>query len=258
LEEGVVLKFPRDISHVTELRKMTMILGDEGRAILLWFALMVQLGYECESTGVAGFLADSDEFIFVKSLHFPCDTPIAILEKSGLLLKEKGGWRCPIFEFYNAELDSSFVPPDVDANWKTFRSGQKAMLEETPQLLQDMPPTSWFLEDGRKLEEPEMRRVVMLVKSVDAILRVGKRGPTEYDLPHVHAAAAIIRDYSDVKIMVILKRGFEVTRKRGLPVGLPRNTLRFLQRWEDVIAAIMPSDGFERWAKRSQHVSMSK
>lgn len=197
-------------------------------------ALWIELGYSVESTGAAGFLSEKDEFVF-KS--YGIDTPLALLTLAGFLKKVPGGWECKMFIHYNAQLDASWIPGDSDESWQLFLNGRAKMAEQSSEILAALPSQSWFSMTG-KIEEGVMKKIVLLVKIIDAILKVGKRPPAEFEPPLIHAGLAIITEWPETKINVILRRAFEVSRRKNLPPGFTRSTIVFLEKFDDIVTLL--------------------
>ena len=253
----MTLRLPRDFSSLIQFRKLEELLGDRARATLLFIALWVELGYSVESTGAAGFLSDTDEFVFQRIPPAQIDAPMKTLEASGFINKVPGGWECPIFTFYNAALDASYIPDDSDELWKNFTNGKQEMARGASAILESIQPQCWFWKEG-KIEPALMQKALLLIKMVDAILKLGKRPPAEFEPPIIHAAIEVINGWSDTKISVILRRAFEVSRRKNLPPGFTRSTVIFLERFEDVVALLLPADGWVKFSKRATHAALTE
>jgi hypothetical protein len=254
----MTLRIPRDFTQLLQFRKMEELLGDRHRATLLFIALWTHLGYEVESTGAAGFMADIDEFIFQRILPGQIDAPMRVLEASGFLKKVPGGWECLLFCHYNAQLDANWIPDETDDAWRKFIDGKTAMAKETPLILESIPNQSWFLEKTGKVEDAMMKKAILLVKMIDGILKVGKRAPAEFEPPLIGAAISVIQEWTDIQISVILRRAYEVSRRKTLPPGFTRSTMVFLERFEDVVALLLPAEGYIKWSKRVTHRDLTE
>lgn len=246
------LTIPRDFSALLEYRKLLEVLADESKAIVLFVKLMVHLGYEVESSGAAGFMSEEDDFIFQRTIPFQCDQPMTLLTACGLLKKVPGGWECPLFLYYNASLDPNWIPDDTDESWKTFRNGQAMMAKDAPSIAESLPAQSWYIDQARVTDD-RMNKILMLVKTIDAILKTGKRSPSQFEPPLIQASNWVLTEYSDVEVSVILRRAFEVSRRKNLPPGFNRSTIVFLEKWEDAVKLLMPADGYVKWQRKIQH-----
>lgn len=237
---------------------MEELLGDRHRATLLFIALWTHLGYEVESTGAAGFMSDTDEFVFQRILPGQIDAPMRVLEASGFLKKVPGGWECVIFTHYNAQLDANWIPDETDEQWKKFIDGKNDMAKDVPLIFESIPTQSWFLEKTGKIEPAMMKKAILLIKMVDGILKVGKRPPAEYEPPLIGAAISVIQERTDVEISVILRRAYEVSRRKTLPPGFTRSTNVFLERFDDAVALLLPADGYVKWSKKVTHRDLTE
>lgn len=240
----MILKRPRDFACLNQFVRLRKVLGDSS-AVIVVDGLWTQLGYQLEIHGASGFFEFKDAELFLRSLPIPQDQKPVVMSallESGFLRVQGHDFDCPLFLYYNPELDKNYIP---DANkWYIYDRARNQMEEDKSATVTKLPKDCWFVEETRVMPG-DMNRIVMLVKTVDGILKLGRRAPEEYDTPLIHAALRVIQSHTDARLDIILKR---LWIKRSTN-GIPRNTVAVLNQFEDVLVAIMPNDGFLNWAR---------
>jgi hypothetical protein len=243
----MILKKPRDYACFSQFSKLSKLLG-EGSALIVIEVLWVQLGYQVEIHGTSGFLAQGDVEIYLRALPIPDPQKPEVMPAllASEWLKPRGEhYECPLFFHYNPEIDKDFIPDD--SRHYLFDRAREQYLHESSGVVANVPPDCWTVSDDVKITPAEMNRIVMLVKTVDGILRLGKRESHEYDMALVHTGYRVIQQFTELQLGIILKRLWLKKNARGIP----RNTVQLLNDFDNVMIAIMPNDGFLKWARRT-------
>lgn len=240
----MILKRPRDFYCFNQYRNIMKVLG-ESSAIIVLDMLWIHLGYQVEVHGVSGFLERDAMGMLLRELPIPqpqLEKVVPALLQSKLLRARGEHFECPLFTYYNPEIDANYIPDD--SKWHLYDRARSQYVEDSSETTAKIPKDSWVV-NGEKVTPADMNRIVMLVKTVDGILKLGKRTPAEFDPPLIHAASRVIREFSEAQLSVVLKR---LWLKKNTS-GIPRSTAQLLNDFNSVMIAIMPNDGFLKWAQ---------
>jgi hypothetical protein len=212
--------------------------------------LWIQFGLETESTGSSGFLSDASVHCFEKNIPFEIQNVIEKLVACGLLKRVEGGFRADMFVWYNQSLDVNFIDDNSGkASYATFLDQQEIAGTESNSILAKLSPLC-FQEGTRKREAAEVRKIMMLIKTLDGIFGLPRRKPENYDPGIMDAAGRLLAKYPYHQIEIVLLRMWQ---KRG-NLGIPKKTSWFLENFEEAQAKIAPPDGYTKWmSEKSGH-----
>lgn len=244
-------------SHICSMhqskRLLAIVGGDWAKVRVIIFELWENLTWSLESTGAAGYLSDADAFIFAQNLCIPIPNLIDKLVASGWLERQRGGAYCAVYSYYNKNLDASYLADDDTTSFGTFKASQEILTSAAYSVLEQADPLIWLNEDGTKRTPEAMRRCILLVKTLDSILGLGRRRPAEFDVGLVQSASRLCNAHPADYIEVVLLRLFQ---KKGTALGFPKRTSYILENFEVVCSRVAPPDGFDRWLKARQgHVT---
>ncbi len=240
----MTLNLPRDYRATNQFFHLKRAVG-EANAIIIVDSLWVQLGYQLEIHGISGFFQASDMAAFMENTPVQCPNIMERLVESGWLSRRGENYECPLFFYYNPELDKDYIPKFASARYIQFSRNEPVIRRESNTLVAELPQELWEGFDRTRILPAEMNEAIVLIKTVDGILSLGKRQLKEYTLPLIHAALRVVQVYGGSKLKVIMRRLFV----RRSDQGLPRNTTQLLDKFDDMVVSIMPDEGYVKWAK---------
>ena len=243
----MLLTFTRDIALTNQFWRLKKLIGEE-HAWVLWIHLWINLALQAEFVhGAVGHFAGSEEKAFREGLPIPIDDPITVLLKAGFLEVESGGWSCKMFLNGNEKMDWDYIEADTDERVELWRQGLQRVCSETPEAIRSLPVECLTDKDGNPIPTDRLTRAVMLIKTLDGVLKFARRKPEQFSVRLVQAAAAVVERFpDDLQREVILKRFFF---KRSIK-GFPRQTERLLHDWDQAMMLVYPDEGWQRWAHK--------
>lgn len=243
------MKIPDDIELSFQFRELNKSFG--GKAWIIFGILWSQLAAQAKTHGRAGMYER-------RWFHHLCSA----LEKAGVetaeveaklveseMLRESGDdYFCPIFAGCNHEMDWSHIPETSEWS-KQWDSFMQTTARNGLQVQRKLPKPVWYLPRGGTVPTAVMNRAIVLISTLDQILRTPRK-PESMTPFLIQAAVAVVGDHTDLKLSVVLRRFLSLSRP-SLSPKLPRTTEDCLRHFDDLIVGIMPNDGFVDWLKKT-------
>jgi hypothetical protein len=243
----MTLSLPRDFQAYSCYRRLRDMIGDNA-ALCLFVRLWVELGYQIDVHGGSGVFSKKEAQAFLDSLPIGPEKTAAFgsLVNSQCLIPSGEDYVCPMFVLANKDLDANYVPDSQRAQLlSAFNKRIQKIDKNAIPFTATIPPECWSVDD-RIMTQEEMKRAVMLIKTIDAVLRSPDRQAYDYTPGLCQAALQVTKDYTENKLHVILRTMFI---KRST-CGLNRSTEYYLNHFEDVVLKLMPDEGFIKWSKK--------
>jgi hypothetical protein len=134
-----------------------------------------------------------------------------------------------------------------------FKRRYDKHLKGSPEIVKKLDPSLWKLPDGRSISPLVMNRVIVTIKTVDAILRLGERRVNRFSQGLITAALDVVTKHDEIALKVYLKR-MSLFKKL---TGVPRDAEIVLQRFDAVLKMIMPTEGWGT-LKEVDHLESSR
>jgi hypothetical protein len=156
---------------------------------------------------------------------------------------------CALFHASNPELDGSYVPDGKSwkLEWEKFRDRQ---VTDTKQSVDLLPAECWIVSGG-SIPASLMNRAWVLVNTLDLITARKGRKPESMTPLTMQAAARVVSQHSEAKLSIVLRRFLSMSRPKNNPI-LPLTTQECLANFDDLILAVMPTEGFCDWLKKTE------
>jgi len=214
----------------------------------LFLRLWCDLAFQARLHGETGVYRAQDLPLFCRSVD-RADAD-KLLKECGLVKeRENGDLWCPIFYEHNAHLDKSWVPPTSKwlSDWIEFQRRLEASADLA--MTSKLPKEAWYLPGGEVVPEGIMNRAMVIIQSIDVILRTRKRDYSTVSVALAQGAAGVALRHSPTKISVVLKRFLAMSRPQLNPM-LPPTTEQAVLHFDDLIMLVCPDEGFGSWLKR--------
>ena len=246
--DGLKVSWPSHLSATHAVKRLSAIMGgDDVRVKYILFILWENLAMALESSGAAGYISDADLFIMQNGCPVPNLTDKLIA--AGLLQRQQGGAFCPMFSYYNSHLDASYLPDDATTSYATFKQSQDILTSAAYSVVEQLDPLAWLREDGTKMPPEALKECVLLIKTLDSILGLGRRAPAEFDVGLIAAASRLAARFPRDYIEVVLLRMFQ---KKGSALGFPKRVSYILENFDVVASKVAPPNGYDKWLATHQ------
>jgi hypothetical protein len=245
------MNLPRDFQSHPSFQNLVARIGNEPMATHIFIGLWVQLDYQAELHGRAGGFLKDQAANFSRWLKADTDLPITALQSARLLVDDPDPdyWLCKWFRQENLELDANHRERgDYRKQFYSLVNPKKIILG-TARLVEELPPAIWEKGDGSRMTPSEMNRAVVLIRTVDQILkRPEPRDIDQYETGLIADAHRVTSELTDAKLEIILcglaMRLYGKTRGRHMPdTVIPSQTEMLLKQFGDVAAQVCPMEG---------------
>jgi hypothetical protein len=189
------LRIPADFERLPEFRMLVAQLGErrakagnpkelDQAATYIWMRLWVELAYLAQTTNRPGWINPQGAALFESSLEplFGEDCqPLALLESSGSLKKQGADYLCERFAKLNAHLAGNYTPREIrGAAASALERNKERIQKEADQQGMLLSPEIFRRRDGSPLSAVEIKRAMVVIKTVDNCLKVSGRKTGEY------------------------------------------------------------------------------
>lgn len=241
------LTLPRDFESYNCFRKFKSLIGHHStaheKAVYVFVKLWTELGYQVDIHGGSGVFKNSERELFGDSIGDPAH--FDKLVQSEVLIPSGEDWVCPMFTMTNRELDKDHIPFTARGRLvQNFNRKHAKLSKAATPFVAKLPPESWTLEGGATIKPDQMRRIVMLIKTIDSVLRLTDRLPENYTPGLIHDTLRVVTNYSDDKVTIIMRR-LHIKKT----TGMRRSTDYLLANFDEMVAKIMPDDGYVQWSR---------
>jgi hypothetical protein len=240
------IRVPLDIERWPEFRVLAGACG-ASLASHLFLRLWIEFGHVASVASKVGFLSERGMELFqaeVESVVKPDALASALVgdaERRDLkfLFPVEGGFECPRFAQLNGHLDPKSKPmhqKGYEAS-RYLRRLRREQAEATGQAL--LLPTEHFTTaEGARMDAEMIRRIEILVRTVDNALGRVARPPTEFSRGLVLDAYAIAREFTDLQV-------YEACRKihdfRG-HAAMPETAEKLLPKWNEIVRGLVEGE----------------
>jgi hypothetical protein len=238
----MILKIPRDIYSYPEYRRLETESITKAEARMLFTELWVTLGFQCSSHGKTGVFHTEDIEVFDRSTGIR--DGVKMLKRAGILKDRKSRGLpfvfCELFAKFNWEIDKDHIPQNRLASaWQHFAKKYGDLKTNGTKGIQRK-----ILKAD--LTSEQYNAAVVLVRTIDAILKFDDRTEEEWTPGLVQDAHVVCERTEEIKRHVFLK--FFYVHRGGL--SFPRDTGYVLRNWTEIVWKNMPNDGWVEWDKR--------
>lgn len=248
--DATCLNVPADFERLPEFRLLCAALESvkregvpskkiiEAVATFLFMRLWVELSLLAQSTNRPGYLSSEGKRLFegtVQELFGEDCEAVKLLTQCGLLAgraNEKEAneeWFCERFARLNGHTAGNFVKREVKgahASALVRRGNDLAKAAMAQAML--LPPELFKKRDGTAMNDSEVNRAMVLIKTLDSCLRSAGRPAAQYTEGLVADAAAVSEQHRPEE----LRPFYEWLMSHRSEPGLPKTAEGILSQWE--------------------------
>ena len=148
-----------------------------------------------------------------------------------------------MFNLSNKVLDASYTQFNAKGGANSSFQRKRSKIESgAVSFVSQLPKECSFNSGSAPLTPEQLRRAVMLIKTLDAVLKIPDRKPEKYTPGMIQAAVDVGSRYSEEKIVTILCR---LNLKKN--TGMRNETGSLLEKFDELVVRIMPNDGYVKW-----------
>lgn len=253
------MKLPVDFERLTETRALQMLIGERATkesnlaaladvvSVYIVAKLFVDLAYQAQINNRPGYLQVASAKLFVSGLEHPTvQLPVMELlvesgwltfqvEPTSFMTKELQitEYFCERFARLNGHLAGNFKSKEAKgaAQSEVARS-QRRIAQEALQQGMLLPSEIYRRRDGKPIEGSDIQRVLVLIKTLDNMLKVSGRRTGQFTEGLIADAAAAI----DAKTTEELREfyGWLILHRDNAMV--PKTTEQVLAKFEEIFA----------------------
>ncbi len=233
------IRISRDFERSGEYRQLQRVYGDQVAA-WLWMRLYVDLAHAVRSTKRLAWLSEELLVTLRESLGAEgAEGMVAALKEVGLLVRdESGGWHCPKFAEDNPQLEPGHKSiQSAGGHSRAFVLAQKRLVEELPMQTLLLPNELFMRPETNPPEQmnpAEVRRVTMIIRSVDNALKLPQRATATYTPALIADAWRMHEAFTDAQIQ---EGCMVLVRHRDHP-ALPKQTEQVLPRFKELVGRL--------------------
>lgn len=225
------LTLPLDFERWPEIRLMAHSLGP-ALTVFRYIRLWVDLAYAAQLGNKLGLISETEFKLYALSVDQNEETLIVGLIAGGVLTIVPGGYECARFAKCNPHLDPDYKPMHIKgAEASRYNRDLRKFAGTAAQESLLIPEGVWTRPDGTKMDHEEVKRVMLLIRSVDGALGRPERpaNGTGYSEGLAQDAYRVVKDYLAEQIEGVCRWLLE---HRGR-AGVPATAEQFLARWEE-------------------------
>lgn len=226
-----VVKMPIGIRQLPAFRVMSSTLGDEARALLLWYLVSEYLEYRCQEGESPGIVPDDDIPMLLGSLSAvqpdekACRQMVdeLLVDKSKFFKRDGDGYICPRFLANYSQVTSR---EQLGGSMKGFNSRMRKLDGNALQLSLSIAANKFVDPDTNSALNPdERRRITRLIVACDNIFGKNERPPQMFSESLIHSAIGVVRRLKDEEIDLVAKN---LALHKTNPILQSMNTERLL------------------------------
>jgi hypothetical protein len=244
---------PKDYARRTEFRKLWSVLrgyGATGAMSLahhLFHALFTELSYQAHRNALGCIPKGefAEWFDTVEQADIVADQAIEAFKFCGLLVEETDRYVSYLFYEHNDHLSRYYTQSNVKAaDMSAFKARKRRVNDLLSTSVKAVNPARFVDPDGKRIEEPEVKQIFMVIGMVDGILGRVERDEDDYGVGLITDTCRALRATGVKNMEIVLIR---LMNRRFAP-GTPRTTERFFEHFDTNLKRLEPDSGWGEWS----------